>query len=103
MVLCSPFSFHLLAVLLIENFAWEDQGRKQCYIVHIATQGVNSAILCVHRTGYAYGKEPESYQKVFSALSVLDKTVSIRTKPVLSRFDVIYHQSRKLGMFNGGE
>ena len=42
---------------------------------HIAPQGVNSAILFVYRTEYAYGKELEDFQKVFSALSALDKTV----------------------------
>ena len=48
-----------------KNFAWEDQRRKQCYIVHIAPQDVNSAILFVYRTGYMYGKEPGGFQKVF--------------------------------------
>ena len=35
------------------------------YIVHIALQSVNSAILFVYRTGYTYGKEPEGFQKGF--------------------------------------
>ena len=39
--------------------------KKQCYIVHIAPRGVNSAILSVYRTGYAYGKEPKGLQKIF--------------------------------------
>ena len=51
--------------IYIKNFVWEDQRRKQCYTVHIAPQGVNSAILFVYRTGYVYGKEPEGSQKVF--------------------------------------
>ena len=38
---------------------------KQCYIVHIAPQGVNSAILFVYKTRYACGKEPEGFQKIF--------------------------------------
>ena len=57
--------------------------------MYIAPRGVNSAVLFVHRTGYTYGKEPESFQRFFSAVSALDKTVSVRTKPVLSGFDVI--------------
>ena len=44
---------------------WEDQRQKRCYIVHIASRGVNSAILFIYRTGYVYGKEPEGFQKVF--------------------------------------
>ena len=44
----------------------------------IAPRGVNSAILPVHGTGYAYDKEPEGFHKVFPAISVLDKTVSVR-------------------------
>ena len=51
--------------IYIKNFAWEDQRRKQYYIVHIAPRGVNSAILFVYRTGYACGKELEGFQKVF--------------------------------------
>ena len=64
--------------IYIKNFAWEKQRKQKCYIVHIAPQGVNDAILYVYKIGYAYGKEPECFQKVFlsfSALSVLDKTV----------------------------
>ena len=38
--------------------------QKQCYIFHIAPRGVNCAILSIYRTGYAYGKEPEGFQKV---------------------------------------
>ena len=49
----------------IKNFAREDQGRKRCYIFHIVPRGVNGAILSFYRTGYAYGKEPEDFQKVF--------------------------------------
>ena len=30
-----------------------------------APRSVNSAILFVYRTGYAYGKEPEGFQKAF--------------------------------------
>ena len=63
---------HVSIFSYIKNFAWEDQKRKQCYIVHIAQWGVNSAILFIYRTRYAYGKEPEGFQKVFSTLSVLD-------------------------------
>ena len=48
-----------------KNFVWEDQRQKQSNSVHIASQGVNSAILFVYRTGYTYGKEPEGFQKVF--------------------------------------
>ena len=55
---------------------WEDQRKKWCYIVHIAPQGVNSAILFIYRTGCVYGNEPGGFQKVFSALSALDKTVN---------------------------
>ena len=51
--------------IYIKNFAWEDQRQKQCYIVHIARRGVNSAILFVYRTRYVCGKEPEGFQKVF--------------------------------------
>ena len=58
--------------IYIYNFAWEDKRQKWCYIVHIALWGVNSAILFVYRTRYAYGKKPEGSQK---ALSLLDKTV----------------------------
>ena len=32
---------------------------------HIAPRGVNSTILFVYRTGYAYGKKPKGFQKVF--------------------------------------
>ena len=39
--------------------------RKRCGIVHIALRGVNSAVLFVDRIGYAYGKEPECFQKIF--------------------------------------
>ena len=39
--------------------------QKRCYIVHIPSQGVNSAVLFVYRTGYAYGKELEGSQKGF--------------------------------------
>ena len=60
-----PFSHAPSCIYIIKNFAWEDQRRKRCYIVYIAPQGVNSAILFVYRTGYAYGKELESFQKVF--------------------------------------
>ena len=49
----------------IKNFAWEDQRWKRCYIIHIAPRGVNSTILFVYRTGYAYGKEPEGLQRIF--------------------------------------
>ena len=50
----------------IKKFVLEDQRQKRCYIVHnIAPQGTNSAILFVYRIGYAYGKEPEGFQKVF--------------------------------------
>ena len=42
---------------------------------YVAPRSVNCAILSVYRTGYAYGKEPEGFQKVFSALSALDKTI----------------------------
>ena len=52
-------------IIYIKNFAWEDQRRKRCYIIHIALQGVNSAIFFVYRTEYTYGKEPEGFQKVF--------------------------------------
>ena len=45
-------------------YAWEDQRRKRCYIVHVAPRGVNSAILSVNITRYAYGNEPEGFQKV---------------------------------------
>ena len=38
---------------------------KRCYTVHMALQGVNSAILFVYKTGYTYVKEPEGFQKVF--------------------------------------
>ena len=48
--------------MYIKNFAWEDQRRKWCYM---ALRGVNSAILSVYITGYAYGNEPEGFQKVF--------------------------------------
>ena len=51
--------------IYIKNFAWGDQRQKQCYIVHVAPRGVNSAILFVYRTGYAYGKELEGFQKIF--------------------------------------
>ena len=58
--------YHRLCVYIyIKNFAWEDQRQKQCYIVHIAPQGVNSAILFIYRTGYVYGKEPKGFQKAF--------------------------------------
>ena len=50
----------------IKNFVLEDQRQKRHYIVHnIAPQGTNSAILFVYRIRYAYGKEPEGFQKVF--------------------------------------
>ena len=39
--------------------------RKCCYIVVIALQGVNSAILFVDRTRYEYNKEPKGFLKVF--------------------------------------
>ena len=39
--------------------------RKCCYIVLMALQGVNSAILFVDRTGYVYNKEPKGFLKVF--------------------------------------
>ena len=45
-------------------YAWEDQRRKRCYIVHVAPRGVNSAILSINITRYAYGNEPEGFQKV---------------------------------------
>ena len=51
--------------IYIKNFVWEDQRQKWCYIVHIALRGVNSAILFIYRTGYAYVKEPEGFQKGF--------------------------------------
>ena len=50
---------------IIKNFACEDQRQKWHYIVHIPPQGVNSAILFVYRTGYAYGKALEDFHKVF--------------------------------------
>ena len=59
------FNAYIYIYIYIKNFVWEDQRRKQCYIFHIAPQGVNSAILFVYKTGYAYGKEPEGFQKVF--------------------------------------
>ena len=37
-------------------------------IFHIAPRGVNCAILSIYITGYAYGKEPEGFQKVFLGL-----------------------------------
>ena len=40
-------------------------------------------------------KNQKAVIRFFSALSALDKTISVRTKPVLSRFDVIYLQSRQ--------
>ena len=39
-------------------------GSKAKTIVHIAPLAVNSAILFIYRTGYAYGKEPEGFQKI---------------------------------------
>ena len=33
---------HIYIYIDIKNFAWEDKRWKQCYIVHIALQGVNS-------------------------------------------------------------
>ena len=51
--------------IYIKNFVWEDQRQKQCYIVHTAPQGVNSAILFIYRTIYAYGKEPKGFKKIF--------------------------------------
>ena len=44
---------------------WEDQMQKCCYIILIALQGVNSAILFVDKTGYVYNKEPKGFLKVF--------------------------------------
>ena len=40
-------------------------------------------------------KNRKAFKRFFSALSALDKTISVRTKPVLSGFNVIYHQSRQ--------
>ena len=40
-------------------------NKKEIRFVHIAERGVDSAILFISRTGYAYGKETEGYQKVF--------------------------------------
>ena len=34
----------------IENFLWEDQSQKQCYIFHKALRDVNSAIRVSNRT-----------------------------------------------------
>ena len=49
---------------------------KRCYIViHIALQGVKDTVLFVYRIRYTYGNELEGFQKFFSALSELDKTV----------------------------
>ena len=60
-----PYYMCVYIRIYIKNSAWEDQRRKQCYIVHIAPQGVNSAIFFIYRIGYTYGKEPEGFQKVF--------------------------------------
>ena len=65
---------HTHTHVYISVYMWEDQRRKWCYIVHITLQGVNSAMLFVYN--YAYGKEPERFQRFFSDLSVLDKTVN---------------------------
>ena len=46
---------------------------------------MNCAILSVYRTGYAYGKEPEGFQKFFSALSALDKIIKCYNKTSLVR------------------
>ena len=69
--------YHCIIVYIyIKNFAWEDQRQKQCYIVHIALQGVNCAMLFIYRTGYAYmAKSRKPFKRLFLALSVLDKTV----------------------------
>ena len=48
-------------IYICKNFAWENQRRKRCYIVHIAPPGVTSALLFIYRTGYTYGKELEGF------------------------------------------
>ena len=80
--------------IYIKHFSWEDQRKKWCYIVHIAPQGVCSAILFVYRTWNMYGKEAEGFQNVFlNPYTAMDKAVNVRTKTLLSGFDVIYQQS----------
>ena len=51
-------------------------------------------------TGMA--KNSKAFKRFYLALTAMDKAVNVRTKLALSRFDVIYRQSRqiKLGMFN---
>ena len=41
------------------------KAKTVLYCSYIAPQGVNRAILFVYRTGYAYSKEPEGFQKIF--------------------------------------
>ena len=50
---------------IYKEFCVGGSKAKRCYIVHIVLRGVNSAILFVYRTGYAYGKEPKGFQNIF--------------------------------------
>ena len=63
--ICIHAHAYIYIYIYIKNIAQEDQRLKRCYIFHIALRGVNCTILSVYRTGYAYGKEPEGFQKVF--------------------------------------
>ena len=74
---CICVNIHLLAPLMYgftmviyvyKEFCIVGPKAKRCYSFHIALRGVNCAILSVYRTGYAHGKEPEGFPKVFLSL-----------------------------------
>ena len=66
-----------------------------CYTVHIALQNVNSGILLIYRLDMCMINNWKAFKMFLSALTVMDKAVTITTKPVLSGCDVIYQQYRQ--------
>ena len=63
---------------------------------------MNSAILFVYRTGYAYGKEPEGSQKVFLSPFSAEKSKMFEQNQFCPDSMYFIIEVSKLGMFNGG-
>ena len=57
------------------KFAWEDQRQKQCYIVHIAPGVVTVLYYSFVELDMHMVKNRKAFNRFFSALSTLDKTV----------------------------
>ena len=52
--------------IYIKNFAWEDQRRKQCYILHIAPQGVKVLYYLLIEPDMHMAKNWKAFIKGFS-------------------------------------